>query len=107
MIWEVARHSVLEEIVVYPLMEERLGVQGHEIAEKDPSEHQVCYDAIIVQSITNSAQEVKDNLARLESMTVGTHEYDTVLQETRDELKKHIEGEETRELPLLEGVCIA
>lgn len=41
--WEVARHSVGEEIVVYPLMEKHLGAQGHDLAEGDRRDHQVSY----------------------------------------------------------------
>lgn len=39
--WEVARHAVGEEIVVYPLMEEHMGAQGKKLADEDRSEHQV------------------------------------------------------------------
>jgi hemerythrin superfamily protein len=36
--WELARHSVAEELVVYPAMEENVP-NGKEIAEKDRREH--------------------------------------------------------------------
>ena len=39
--WEVARHAVGEEIVVYPLMEKHLGAEGRELADHDRAEHQV------------------------------------------------------------------
>ena len=39
--WEVARHAVGEEIVVYPLMEKHLGEQGLKLADEDRAEHQV------------------------------------------------------------------
>jgi hypothetical protein len=39
--WEVARHSVGEEIVVYPLMEKYLGAEGYKLAEGDRRDHQV------------------------------------------------------------------
>lgn len=39
--WEVARHAVGEEIVVYPLMEKHLGQKGKELADHDRHEHQV------------------------------------------------------------------
>jgi len=41
LIWEVARHSIGEELVVYPLFEQFLGKEGHELAEHDRAEHQV------------------------------------------------------------------
>lgn len=39
--WEVARHAVGEEIVVYPLMEKHLGAEGRELTDHDRAEHQV------------------------------------------------------------------
>jgi hemerythrin superfamily protein len=41
--WELARHSVGEELVVYPAFERLLGDKGAEMAENDRKEHhQVC-----------------------------------------------------------------
>jgi hypothetical protein len=37
--WELARHSVGEELVVYPAFEKYLGKEGHEMAETDRKEH--------------------------------------------------------------------
>jgi hypothetical protein len=42
--WEVARHAVGEEIVVYPLMEKHLGEKGLKLTNNDRAEHQVCAD---------------------------------------------------------------
>lgn len=39
--WEVARHAVGEEIVIYPLMEKHLGEEGKELADNDRDDHQV------------------------------------------------------------------
>ena len=39
--WELARHSIAEELVVYPAFEKNLGSQGKQMAEKDRSEHQI------------------------------------------------------------------
>ena len=38
-VWELARHSVGEELVVYPALEKHLGSQGHQMAEHDREEH--------------------------------------------------------------------
>jgi hemerythrin superfamily protein len=38
-IWELARHSVGEELVVYPAFEKYLGSKGNEMAEDDRKEH--------------------------------------------------------------------
>ena len=43
-VWELARHSVGEELVVYPALEQHV-ISGKELAERDRSEHQVvCFD---------------------------------------------------------------
>jgi hemerythrin superfamily protein len=39
--WEVARHAVGEEIVVYPLMEKHMGESGLKLANEGRSAHQV------------------------------------------------------------------
>lgn len=38
--WELARHSIAEELVVYPAFEKVLGPKGKEMADKDRAEHQ-------------------------------------------------------------------
>lgn len=42
LMWEIARHSTGGEIVVYPFFERHLGSEGHELAEHDRQDHQVC-----------------------------------------------------------------
>ena len=42
--WEIARHAVGEEIVVYPLMEQHLGQKGKDLADHDRAEHQVRFE---------------------------------------------------------------
>ena len=39
--WELARHSIAEELVVYPAFEKNLGDKGKAMADKDRDEHQV------------------------------------------------------------------
>lgn len=38
-VWELARHSIGEELVVYPAMEKHMGPEGKEMADKDRTEH--------------------------------------------------------------------
>ena len=38
--WELARHSIGEELVVYPAFAKHLGAKGQEMADKDRAEHQ-------------------------------------------------------------------
>lgn len=37
--WELARHSVAEELLIYPAMEKYLGEKGKEHAESDRKQH--------------------------------------------------------------------
>ncbi|EGN92123.1 hypothetical protein SERLA73DRAFT_127741 [Serpula lacrymans var. lacrymans S7.3] len=84
--WEVARHSVGEEIVVYPLLEKHLGQRGVQLADHDRADHQT----------------VKEYLSHLESLKPGTAEYDQTLRTVMTNLREHIESEEKTDLPLLE-----
>ena len=47
LIWEVARHAVAEEIVVYPLMEQHLGEKGLQLADHDRAEHQANFTHLL------------------------------------------------------------
>lgn len=51
--WEVARHAVGEEIVVYPLMEKYLGQRGLDLANHDREGHLV-RDYFFPRSLSNS-----------------------------------------------------
>lgn len=37
--WELARHSVAEELIVYPAFEKHMGSKGHQMAEADRKDH--------------------------------------------------------------------
>ena len=39
-VWELARHSIAEELVVYPSFAKVLGAAGQEMADKDREQHQ-------------------------------------------------------------------
>ncbi|KAL7284232.1 hypothetical protein ACG7TL_001514 [Trametes sanguinea] len=84
--WEIARHAVGEEIVVYPLMEKHLGDKGRELADHDRKEH----------------QSVKERLYKLESLQPGSEEYDQLMTVIMDSLHHHNDDEEIKDLPLLE-----
>ncbi|KAJ2933032.1 hypothetical protein H1R20_g4061, partial [Candolleomyces eurysporus] len=83
--WEIARHAVGEEIVIYPLMEKHLGSKGLELADQDREDHQF----------------VKENLYKLEGMSAGTPSYDQLLKTVMDHLHEHNDSEEQKDLPLL------
>ncbi|KAG6848331.1 hypothetical protein H0H93_001134 [Arthromyces matolae] len=83
--WEVARHAVGEEIIVYPLMEKHLGEKGLKLADEDRADHQT----------------VKEQLYQLDSLTPGKDHAD-LLRSIMDHLHEHNDHEETKDLPLLE-----
>ena len=88
LIWEIARHAVGEEIVVYPLMEQHLGQQGRELADEDRTQHGI----------------IKQDLYRLEGMEPGTPAYDSLLDQVMQVLREHNNSEEIKDLPRLEPV---
>ena len=86
--WEVARHSIGEELVVYPMFEQYLGAKGKALADEDRAEH----------------LGVKKLLYNLESLSVGTSEHDSTLKQIMDHLLPHMEHEEAQDLVQLEAV---
>jgi hemerythrin superfamily protein len=52
--WELARHSVAEELLVYPAMEKYLGEKGKQHAARDREQHhQVCKPVVIFEAHAN------------------------------------------------------
>ncbi|EPY53082.1 cation binding protein [Schizosaccharomyces cryophilus OY26] len=90
-VWELARHSVAEEIVVYPKFQKYLGDVGKSLAEKDRNEHQI----------------VKDYLYKFQSLSPGQTEYIPTIDALMSNLQKHIEEEETEDFPQLESKLLA
>jgi len=86
-IWELARHSVGEELVVYPAFEKYLGDKGHEMAEEDRKEH----------------HSVKEMLKQFQNLEPEHPQYLDKLKELWVVLKQHIKEEEKRDMPALES----
>ncbi|KIM93480.1 hypothetical protein OIDMADRAFT_21522 [Oidiodendron maius Zn] len=84
--WELARHSIGEELVVYPAFERKLGDRGKEMAEKDRDEHQV----------------VKEQLKRFQGLKAGSTEFIPTIKALMADLSEHIRGEEEQDLPALD-----
>jgi len=84
--WELARHSVAEELVVYPAMEKSMGDVGKQKAEKDRREH----------------HKVKEYLKEFQNMNPSDEAYIPRLKELMAELEQHIKEEEEDDLPALE-----
>ncbi|KAG5916346.1 hypothetical protein E4U42_007709 [Claviceps africana] len=85
-VWELARHSVAEELVVYPALEKHLGAEGVEMAESDRKEHHT------VKELLKDFQQLKAPDAR----------YVPQLKQIWGPLSAHIKEEEGRDLPALE-----
>ncbi|KAF2277722.1 uncharacterized protein EI97DRAFT_374302 [Westerdykella ornata] len=86
--WELARHSVAEELIIYPAFEQYLGSKGHDIAEKDRKEH----------------HEVKEQLKKFQGLKVKDPAYIPTLKSLWANLKQHIKEEEEEDIPQLEKV---
>ncbi|TLS26056.1 hypothetical protein PpBr36_07865 [Pyricularia pennisetigena] len=84
--WELARHSVAEELLVYPAFETHLGEEGRKMAEHDRKEH----------------HEVKILLKEFQNMRSSDPEYVPKLKELWAKLSRHIKEEESHDMPALE-----
>lgn len=85
--WELARHSVGEELVVYPSFEKLLGDKGKAMAESDRKEH----------------HKVKELLKEFQNMKPKEPEYIPKIKEIWTMLIEHIKEEEEHDLPALEA----
>ncbi|ROT41997.1 hypothetical protein SODALDRAFT_326163 [Sodiomyces alkalinus F11] len=85
--WELARHSIAEELVVYPAFEKYMGNKGHEMAEEDRKAH----------------HEAKEKLKKFQNMSPEDANYVPMLKQLWGTLSKHIEEEESHDLPALEA----
>ncbi|KAH7357114.1 hemerythrin HHE cation binding domain-containing protein [Rhexocercosporidium sp. MPI-PUGE-AT-0058] len=85
--WELARHSIGEELVVYPAFAKHLGAKGQAMADKDRDEH----------------QSVKDALYKFQKLTPEKPEFMPTLEALMKDLNQHIKEEENDDLPALES----
>ncbi|KAI4622145.1 hypothetical protein J4E83_004885 [Alternaria metachromatica] len=85
--WELARHSVAEELLVYPAMEKYMGAKGKAHAELDRKQH----------------HEVKILLKEFQNMDPASSSYIPKLKQIWSLLKVHIAEEEGSDLPALEA----
>ncbi|EEP81917.1 predicted protein [Uncinocarpus reesii 1704] len=84
--WELARHSIGEELLVYLAFEEHLGQEGKRMADRDRQEHQV----------------VKEQLAEFQGMKPTDANFIPTIQSLMGNLSKHMKEEENEDLPSLE-----
>ncbi|WVR07338.1 hypothetical protein IAU60_004379 [Kwoniella sp. DSM 27419] len=83
--WELARHSIGEELVVYPAMEKYIP-NGKELADHDRAEH----------------QKAKELLYKFQQLSPSNPEFESTLRTLWKDLTEHIKEEEERDLPQLE-----
>jgi hemerythrin superfamily protein len=84
MIEELTMHAAIEERVLYPLIDERLG-GDEELKQHAVEEH----------------EEARAVLAELEHMPVSDPRFDEKVKELIDDVRHHVEEEETELLPRL------
>lgn len=90
-VWELARHSISEELVIYPAMEKYMGDKGRRLADEDREEH----------------HQVKERLKVFQNLKSTDPGYVPEIKHIWDLLDKHIEDEENRDLPALEKALAA
>ena len=81
---ELVRHSVAEEMYVYPAMKKYLD-DGEKAVEHDVSEH----------------KELEEAMKTLESVDVSSPEFDTNLRHLESVLADHVQDEESEQFPEL------
>ncbi|KAI1811537.1 hypothetical protein GGS20DRAFT_562491 [Poronia punctata] len=86
-IWELARHSIAEEIVVYPAFERDIKDSGKSIADKDRAEH----------------QGIKNQLYEFQKLKPKDEAYIPTLKALFKDLETHIKEEEEHDLVQLEN----
>jgi len=89
--WELARHSIAEELVVYPAMEKYILEDGKDLAEKDRKEHRI----------------VKEKLYKFQNLNSTDSEFEPTLKSLWEDLSEHIKEEENEDLPKLEESMVA
>ncbi|KAJ5613367.1 hypothetical protein N7510_006561 [Penicillium lagena] len=89
-IWELARHSVAEELVVYPAMAKYLR-NGDQPVDKDRQGHQT----------------LKERLKNFQDLNCSDPRFIPTITMLMEDLSKHIHDEETMDLVKLEGAITA
>ncbi|KAK0119852.1 hypothetical protein ONS95_011282 [Cadophora gregata] len=87
LVWNLARHAISEELTVYPALEQHLGDRGKELTRIDRAQHQA----------------VKNDLAKLQSLSPTETQFPSLLEQLMDNLHRHIEHDKETDMPLLES----
>jgi hypothetical protein len=81
---EIVRHSVSEEMYVYPAMREHLP-DGEKVIEHDTREH----------------KQLEEVMKQLEAVQASEPRFDELVRELTEKLRHHAHDEETEQFPLL------
>ncbi|RYP27558.1 hypothetical protein DL767_007628 [Monosporascus sp. MG133] len=84
-VWELARHSIAEELVVYPVLERDVS-DGGDRAQKDREQH----------------QEVKEKLYTFQKLSPSDSDFIPTIKSLWQTLSQHIKEEEQEDLVKLE-----
>ncbi|EED17108.1 conserved hypothetical protein [Talaromyces stipitatus ATCC 10500] len=84
--WDLARHSVGEELVVYPALE-KIVADGKRVADRDREDHQI----------------VKEYLYKFQALKPTDTEFEPTLRNLWGDLSAHIRKEEEEDLIQLEN----
>ncbi|BFZ62787.1 hypothetical protein YB2330_003897 [Saitoella coloradoensis] len=90
-IWELARHAIGEELVVYPAFEKHLGAQGKEMADRDRQQH----------------LGIKQELYDLQNMSTDSPAFEDKFTTLWGKLDLHVKEEEKDDLPKLDAAISA
>jgi hemerythrin-like domain-containing protein len=85
-VWELARHAVAEELVLYPALEKAIVPGGKEMAEKD-------YEVTLI---------IKKDLYDFQGLKASDPAFEPTIKKLYTHLKEHILEEERDDLPKLE-----
>ncbi|KAI1779351.1 hypothetical protein F4818DRAFT_404255 [Hypoxylon cercidicola] len=88
-VWELTRHAIAEELVVYPSIETGVN-DGKIMADKDRAEHQV----------------TKEQLYKFQNMKPEDKDFIPTLETLMTDLKQHIKEEEEHDLVKLEEALL-
>jgi hypothetical protein len=76
-LWEICRHSIAEELILYPMMRDRLE-NGKIFADSDLEDH----------------RKMKEDLAKLQHISPESSEFDIMVKQVWNELLLHMAKEE-------------
>lgn len=51
LLWELTRHCIAEELILYPAFEEYMGREGKKMADEDRADHQKVKDLVVITKI--------------------------------------------------------